>query len=229
MSADRRNGGAGGGRGGEDGQRGGDLVGDDRFGDDLRVLREDDERVAPLLAEGWTVESESWGARLQLTDDAHLARLAARVEHVRAQGWRVVRLGPEHSGSIVALDALCAVDYPSTPATAHDVPDVAELETSLAMSGWWAYGAFGPLGDLDAVTVLYPADARVDTLFTVTRRTVRGRGLATAVKAAAVVDLAAQGHRMFGTGGAAVNVASLRANEALGYVLEPRWLSLRRP
>ncbi|MGY4642560.1 acetyltransferase [Cellulomonas sp. URHB0016] len=197
--------------------------------EDVAILREDDERVAPLLAAGWTVESESWGARLHLTDDDHLARLAARVEQVRAQGWRVVRLGPDQAEAIVALDALCAVDYPWTPATAHDVPGVAELESSLALGGWWAFGAFGPLGDLDAVTVLYPADARVDTEFTVTRRAVRGRGLATAVKAAAVVELAAQGHRVFGTGGAAVNTASLRANTALGYVLEPRWLSLRRP
>lgn len=197
--------------------------------DDLRVLREDDERVAPLMAEGWTVESESWGARLQLTDDAHLARLAARVDGVRAQGWQVVRLGPDQAQVVVALDAQCARDYPSTPATAHDVLDAAELESSLAMGGWWAFGAIGPLGDLDAVTVLYPADARVETLFTVTRRAVRGRGLATAVKSAAVVELAAEGHRMFGTGGAAANIASLRANLSLGYVLEPRWLSLRRP
>jgi hypothetical protein len=34
---------------------------------------------------------------------------------------------------------------------------------------------------------------------------------------------------LFGTGGATVNAASLRANEALGYVVEERWLSYRKP
>jgi predicted GNAT family acetyltransferase len=67
----------------------------------------------------------------------------------------------------------------------------------------------------------------IETDFTVTRAAARGRGLATAVKAAAVLDLAAQGHELFGTGGAGVNEASRRANEALGYVVTERWLHLR--
>ncbi len=64
--------------------------------------------------------------------------------------------------------------------------------------------------------------------FTVTDRAARGRGLATALKAYAILTLWRDGVRHFGTGGAEVNEASLRANLRLGYEIEPLWLTYGR-
>ena len=50
--------------------------------------------------------------------------------------------------------------------------------------------------------------------------------MATAVKAASVLALAADGVRVFGTGGAGSNAASLGMNLAVGYRVTERWLTL---
>lgn len=196
----------------------------------MRVVRDDDPAAAALAADGWAPVAESWGARLRVTPTV-LGRCAAAVAAATDAGWEVLVLGPQDAEAVVALDAACAADYPDTVATRHDVPDAAALADDLRSGARWAYGATAADGRLDAVTVLYPSLGReapmIETDFTVTRAAVRGRGLATGVKAAAVLDLAAQGHELFGTGGAGVNAASRRANGALGYVVTERWLHLR--
>jgi GNAT superfamily N-acetyltransferase len=197
---------------------------------DVRVVRDDDPVAAALRADGWVVAAESWGARLRVTP-AVLGRCAAATGAATDAGWELLVLGPQDAAAVVALDTACAADYPDTAATRHDPPDAVALEGDLRSGARWAYGAVAADGRLDAVTVLYPSVGReaamIETDFTVTRPAVRGRGLATAVKAAAVLDLAAQGHELFGTGGAGVNEASRRANEALGYLVTERWLHLR--
>lgn len=192
------------------------------------MLREDDPDVAILLAQGWTTVAESWGARLAVGQD--VAALEQAADAVSACGWRTVQLDAGDARRIVDLDAACADDYPRTPVTPHEVPDVDELAARLE-SGWWAFGAVrvDDRRRLDCVSVLSPRDDQVETMFTVTRAPVRGRGLATAVKARSILELTQRGYRDFGTGGAAADEASLRANLRLGYVLEPRWLSLRAP
>lgn len=57
----------------------------------------------------------------------------------------------------------------------------------------------------------------------------RGLGLGSAVKAASVVALAAEGHCYFCTGGSADNAASLAANRSVGYVVDEEWLTLAGP
>ncbi|MFE7405626.1 acetyltransferase [Isoptericola sp. NPDC057559] len=192
----------------------------------VRVLRSDDPEAARLLDLGARVESESWGARLTVTPEV-LAGCRAAVDAARSAGWAVRALAPEEAAALVALDTTAAADYPVTAATTHDVPDAAGLATALAAGERWAFGAFAADGRLDAATVLYPERDRVDIDLTVTRAAARRRGLATAVKGAAVLALADAGHTLFGTGGAGDNVASRRANEALGYVVTERWLHLR--
>ncbi|MGW8566462.1 acetyltransferase [Isoptericola sp. NPDC055881] len=191
----------------------------------VRVLRSDDPEAARLLDSGARVRSESWGARLTVTPDV-LDTCRAAVDAAREAGWTVRALAPEEATALVALDAGAAGDYPVTVATSHDVPDAGELGAALAAGERWAFGAFAADGRLDAATVLYTAADRVDIDFTVTRAAARRRGLATAVKGAAVLDLAATGRTRFGTGGSGDNVASRRANEALGYVVTERWLHL---
>jgi hypothetical protein len=57
----------------------------------------------------------------------------------------------------------------------------------------------------------------------------RRRGIGQAVKAQSILALYADGVRLFGTGGAALNDASLGANLALGYIVEERWRSYAPP
>jgi GNAT superfamily N-acetyltransferase len=67
-----------------------------------------------------------------------------------------------------------------------------------------------------------------ETEFTSVLSDYRGRGIGQAVKAASILALASEGVTTFGTGGAGLNEASLRANRALGYVVEERWRSYQR-
>lgn len=190
------------------------------------VLRDDDPRLSGLLAEGWTVVAESWGARLRVTPQA-LRHCFGVLAAAREQGWVVRELGPDDVAAIVDLDTRCLPDYPVTAQNGHDVPDEAALRGDLAAGTAWAWGAFGGDGALAGVTVLRAAGALVDTDFTAVDAGARRRGLASAVKAAAVLGLAGRGQTMFGGGGAADDVASRRANEAVGYTVTERWLSLR--
>lgn len=189
-----------------------------------RVLRADDPEATRLLDAGARLVSESWGARMTV-DDGVLARCRAAVGAATEAGWSVGPVGPDGATDVVDLDLSAAADYPRTAATAHDPPEPGALAAALAGGTRWAFGAWAA-GRLDAVTVLTDAGDRVETDFTVTRASARRRGLATAVKGAAVLALAADGRSRFGTGGAAVNAGSRRANEALGYVVVERWLHL---
>jgi hypothetical protein len=196
-----------------------------------RVLREDDPLAVRLLADGWVVVHESWGARLTVPEGADEwgTHLEALVNVVRKRGWSVSRLGKRDAQIIVELDRASIEDYPrGGPATFHAVLDEQTLRRHLG-EGWHAYGARTPDGRLDSATVMRPEEDRVETEFTVTRARYRGQGLATAVKAYGILDQARRGNRSFGSGGSAADEASLRMNQVLGYVLEPRWLTLRRP
>ncbi|GAA1714899.1 hypothetical protein GCM10009809_08880 [Isoptericola hypogeus] len=191
---------------------------------DVRILRSDDPEAVRLLDAGASVVSESWGARLTVTP-AVQARCREAVAAAEAAGWTVRALTASDAPAVVDLDASAAADYPRTAATSHDVRYAATLADDLGAGRRWAFGALGADGGLDAATVLNPAGDLIETDFTVTRAGARRRGLATAVKGAAVLALAAEGRR-FGTGGAGVNAGSRRANESLGYVVTERWLHL---
>ena len=114
-------------------------------------------------------------------------------------------------------------DFPSTPATEADDYTLDEMRQLIG-----ANPAFGVWHQehLIALTVLRRRrDVAAETDFTVTDRAWRGQGLATAVKALSVSTLAGEGVAHFGTGGAQVNEASLKANQHLGYHIEPLWLT----
>lgn len=57
----------------------------------------------------------------------------------------------------------------------------------------------------------------------------RGKGIGKALAAAAIVDWMSQGVRLFGTGGAAINEASLGTVTSLGFSVEERWRSYLPP
>lgn len=190
-----------------------------------QVVREDDPRAAPLLASGWAVAHRSWGARLHDVDAARLHTLVAAAEQ---RGYAITEAGPEANPGIAALEAAVREDYPGGPATAPAVHDAAALQ-ALRNGGTRFFTAVSA-GRVVAGTAIRREDGdRAETDFTSVARGHRRRGLAEAVKAASVLALAEEGARVFGTGGAEENPASLAMNARLGYVVTERWLTLVRP
>jgi len=194
---------------------------------DIQIVQSTDPRVPELVQSGYVVVGESWGARLRLGDPLDLSVLNAAVDAATHRGFLIQELDAGWAAQVTALEALNYRDYPSTPATAvphRDESDVLEL---------WASGCrlFGAVddGQLVALSVITATAARGETEFTSVHPSYRRRRLAVAVKAASIRALAQDGARLFGTGGAQVNVGSIRMNERLGYVIEERWLSLARP
>lgn len=193
--------------------------------DQVQVLREDDPGASRLLEQGWSIAHRSWGARLLHVDTG---RLRAVVAAAAARGHRIAEVGPEADPGIAALEAAVREDYPGGPATAPAVHDPMAL-SALRAGGMRFFAAFA--GDrLVAVTAITRGDGdRAETDFTAVSREHRRRGLAEAVKAASVLALAEEGARVFGTGGAEENAASLAMNARLGYAVTERWLTLTPP
>ena len=191
-----------------------------------RVVRDDDARRGELEADGWRVVHRSWGARLD-ADRVDVGLLRGLVGRVEASGATVRELGPADVEAVLALDAATLGDYPGGVATAH-----APLTAARATTGP-GRRAFGVLvgGALAAMTYVdVDVDGRrAETDFTVVAPARRGLGLATAVKAASVLALRADGVRAFRTGGSDLNAAILAANGLLGYVVDERWLTYDRP
>lgn len=194
---------------------------------EVEVLRAEDPRCRELEDRGYTLVSESWGARLRLGEPPDTTRLAALVHRATSAGVSVEELGPEHAHALHRLELATHADYPVGPATmqpARSLDDVREL---------WASGrrVFGALdsGRLLGATVVERDGPYVETLFTSVLAAHRSRGLGSAVKAASVAALAADGVRLFGSGGAGVNEISIAMNRSVGYTVEERWLSYRRP
>lgn len=204
-----------------------DVTGGDRAGGPV-VVREDDPQAQRLLAQGWTVGARSWGARLDLGGEPVevLRARYLRLAQVPA-GYQVRALTERDVPALVRLDALTLPDYPATPATTPQALTGEEARRRLA-AGWLLVGAFA--GDhLVAVSMTFPHGERWEVDRTAVLREHRRRGLATAVKAWSVVALLERGVRRLGTGGAASNAGSLAVNRALGFVLEPQWLTLYPP
>lgn len=187
------------------------------------TVRAGSERHGELVAAGYRVVGESWGARLELTTEV-IDRCAACIAHVESLGFVVFEIDASLMPQIVELEQRVVGDYPVTPATAHDAPSERDLE-GLRAAGVRFFGASHG-GSLMAVSAMGAADGRAETEFTSVHPRYRRHGLAVAVKAASILAFAADGWQVFGTGGAALNEGSLRMNKALGYDIIERWVSL---
>jgi GNAT superfamily N-acetyltransferase len=186
----------------------------------FEVVRADDPRCAVLEADGYRLVGESWAARLY---EPVPARLAHAVLRAAESGVSVRELGPEFPEALHELETANEKDYPYTPATHREVGSVADV------AAFWCRGrVFGAIdGDrLVGATHIAPDG---ETSFTSVLAGYRGRGIGQAVKAASILALVSHGVRVFGTGGAALNDASLGANLALGYVITERWRSYAPP
>jgi GNAT superfamily N-acetyltransferase len=197
--------------------------------EEYEVILATDPRNRELGDAGYELVAESWGARLRLSEPPDLDLTVAHEAVRRAElaGLTVRELDESLAPALHALEEANGADYPDTPATP---PRLLNEDDTRRL---WSEGCriFGALdnGVLVGATVIKEGDDRAETAFTSVLAPYRRRGIGTAVKAASIIALASQGVRLFGTGGATVNAASLRANEALGYVVEERWLSYRKP
>ncbi|MFD2078735.1 GNAT family N-acetyltransferase [Actinopolymorpha cephalotaxi] len=161
-----------------------------------------------------------------MTDATDPERYRAFADQALAAGYDVRELGPRDAAAAHRLYAANRPDFPSTPSTEPD--RYTEEEFTGLIGAGRAFGAWNA-DRLCALTVMrQQGPDRAGTEIIVTDRAERGRGLATAVKAYAIRTLWQEGVRHFGTGGAEVNEASLKANLRLGYEIEPLWLTYGR-
>jgi predicted GNAT family acetyltransferase len=191
---------------------------------DTIVLPADAPERRTLEADGWTVEARSFGAEL---DAGRIDRsgLATMVERVR-DDVTVRELDTDDVRAVLELDRLTADDYPGSVATRHEPLDRLRATPSPERR---AFGAVTADGAVVAMTFVDVDGARAETDFTVVHGSWRGQGLGTAVKAASVLALTAAGVARFRTGGSLENTGILRANDALGYVRDEEWVTLRNP
>lgn len=185
------------------------------------IVREDDPRCTELETEGYEVVGYSWGANLRLDNSSDLAIIDERVRRVRNEGFTIRELSSDDLARVGEVEFANVSDYPQSAATRHEMPTLEHLNNMIhAGARFW-----GVLleGKLVAVTSLERLGQRWNTKFTSVLAEHRGRGIGVAVKAASISTLFNEGARWFSTGGAAANEASLGANRALGYVLEPTW------
>lgn len=188
---------------------------------DVLIVREDDPRCAELENAGYAVVGYSWGANLHLDESSDLSALHDFARRVGPDVDTILELTAVDLEAVSTVERANARDYPTSEATRHDAPTAEHLlERCRCGNRFW--GALVD-GELIAVTCLERKGERWNTAFTSVLATFRGRGVGTAVKAHSIVTLFDEGARWFSTGGAVSNVASLAANRALGYALEPPW------
>ncbi|MDH2902992.1 MAG: hypothetical protein PXZ08_03465 [Actinomycetota bacterium] len=184
-------------------------------------MREDDPRCTELETEGYEVIGYSWGANLRFDDSSDLTLFDERVRRVRNEGFTIRELSSNELSGIAEVEFANVSDYPQSAATRHEMPTLVHLN-DMIHAGVRFWGVLLK-GRLVAVTSLERLGQRWNTKFTSVLAEYRGRGIGVAVKAASISTLFNEGERWFSTGGAASNEASLGANKALGYVLEPAW------
>lgn len=193
---------------------------------DVTVLRADDPRCERLADDGWTVTARSWAAHVELTPR-------------HTQGWRdaMARLASTDTcreltaddvPAVLALDAATAGDYPGSVATAHEALTPHTATPTVRRP---AFGVLDDKGDLVAITFVDieadPTWAEVD--FTVVAPHRRRQGLATALKAASLLGLMERGVTDVRTGGSDENRGIIAANEALGFRVDERWVTMVAP
>ncbi len=192
---------------------------------DTEILRDTDPRCLELEALGYTVIGESWGARLNV--DGDVGRFSAAIAKANSIGIDVREIGVELADEVLQLETTNNPDYPRSPANMRLLPTIEAIRELWATNN----RIFGALsGDvLVGVLATSPRPNLVELDFASILREYRGKGLGKALAAAAIVHWMRDGIRLFGTGGAAINEASLGTVTSLGFSVEERWRSYQPP
>lgn len=211
----------------------------------IQILRDTDPRCHELEATGYTLVGESWGARLFLDADKDLSIYSEAVRRVTENGIHLQELDVSFTDALLEIELINNPDYPYTPATFHAVP-TAESTHALWRSDSRIFGAIhkevliGAVAtsrkcnrDFLAIAQGVPVTAfetsRVDEIveldFGSLLREYRGKGIGKAMSSAAILAWAKSGIRIFATGGASINDASLGTVRSLGFSVEEKWRS----
>lgn len=194
---------------------------------ETQILRDIDPRCAELEVLGYTLVGESWGARLLLEPDQDLGTYLTAVNLALGQGIDLHELNIEFADVLLNLELTNNSDYPYTPATARPIP------TNESIRALWCpensvFGAFSEGVLVGAISTSRSGDI-VELDFASILREHRGKGIGKALAAAAILDWVDRGIRLFGTGGAMVNEASLGTVRSLGFSIQERWRSYQPP
>lgn len=187
------------------------------------ILRDSDPRCVELELSGYKMVGESWGARLHLHADDDLGIYSNAVDLALKSGVELQELGSGFANALLTLELVNNPDYPYTPATFHDVPTIESIR-ALWRSGNRIFGALSD-GVLVGAVCTSSKEERVEIDFASLLREYRGRGIGKALVAAAIVAWEMTGVRIFTTGGAAQNAASLGTVLSLGFTAEEKWRS----
>ena len=187
------------------------------------ILRDTDPRCAELESLGYTLVGESWGARLLLEPDQDLGPYLTAVNLSFGKGIDLQELNVEFAESLLGLELINNSDYPNTPATSRDIPTIESIR-ALWRPENLLFGAFFEGRLVGAISTSRRGEI-VELDFASILREHRGKGIGKALVAAAIVEWAERGIRLFGTGGAMTNEASLGTVRSLGFSIDERWRS----
>jgi GNAT superfamily N-acetyltransferase len=211
----------------------------------IQILRDTDPRCNELEATGYTLVGESWGARLFLDAEKDLSIYSEAIHKVSENGIHVQELDVSFTDALLKVELINNPDYPYTPATFHSVP-TAESTQALWRSDNLIFGAIHNevlvgavatsrkrdkdfLAVAQGVPVIAFETSRVDEIveidFGSLLKEYRGKGIGKAMLAAAILAWAKSGIRIFATGGASINNASLGIVRSLGFSVEEKWRS----
>jgi GNAT superfamily N-acetyltransferase len=185
------------------------------------VTQETSEQTCRLAAEGgYEPVWRTFGAHLDLAEGGTVPDARSGLP----DGLAARELTAQDAEAAFALHKTYVADAPKTPATIPREFTAAGFARFIADNH--AFGVFEGARCV-ALTMLVRTGNEAETEFTVTLPERRGHGLAGHVKTLAVRTLAERGVTEFATGGAVTNTAILRANERLGYHIEPLWITFR--
>ncbi len=183
----------------------------------ISVIREDHSSVALLKAAGYRLSWQSWAAHLNLEDELPADAFAEVTSRPVAEGFTVHELADGELDKVYELYDACHPELQVTPATPNTHLDVQEFAKVTVGERVFVVMHENRCVAMTEVELLNGA---AETNLTLVARDLRGRGLATLVKATAVRRLAAEGVREFGAGGGCPADSIMHVNRLLGFETE---------
>jgi hypothetical protein len=183
----------------------------------ISVIREDHTSIALLKAAGYRLSWQSWAAHLDLEDELPSDAFAELTSRPLAEGFTVHEPSESELHAVYELYDACHPELQVTPATPNTHLD--EQEFAKVTAGERVFVVMHE-NRCVAMTEVELLGGAAETNLTLVARDLRGRGLATLVKATAVRRLAAEGVREFGAGGGCPADAIMHVNRRLGFETE---------
>lgn len=176
--------------------------------------------------EGFEIRGRTWGAHLDLSA-FDVSRFSGVRQRLEAEGFRFLPYydltDPDKHAKVQRLHAEAKRDMPlfEPVATADfdDVEDAATLPETVMV-------ALGPDGETVGVSSTDQGDRMLHFGLTAVTAPYRYRGIGRVLKALSADAAKRSGHTHVNSGGAGTDTPILRVNRALGYEIEPAWLTL---